>query len=239
MLSLLALVWIGGSSWAQEIVFTNLAATITNLQGRVYTNITLIKATPKGLVWRREGMGFLNYTNVNPAVLEALGVPTNWVKQANVRAATRAAAEQARAHSQTVTNGNVEVNLNNVDCERSLEGAFWGRGQNYLRVTVLVYNTDSKRKINFTTWQGTATLSDEHGNSYKAVEPRSRSPYDGQPAENASIYPGSAYGDAVCFEPPVAAAQRLFLELPATNFGGLGYVRFEIPVSRIQRNVLR
>jgi hypothetical protein len=90
----LALVWIN-SLLAQDIVFTNKTATFTNLQGRVYTNVTLVKATQDGLLWRGDSMGLIAYTNLSPALLESLGVPTNRIEQARERA-TQAAAARAK-----------------------------------------------------------------------------------------------------------------------------------------------
>jgi hypothetical protein len=88
--SVLALLAIG-SLLAQDITFTNQMATITNLEGRVYTNVTLVKANKDGLIWRGDGMGLIPYTKLNPALLESLGVPTNriWVAAFRAEWATR------------------------------------------------------------------------------------------------------------------------------------------------------
>jgi hypothetical protein len=49
-----------------------------------------------------------------------------------------------------------------------------------------------------------------------------------------SIMPVQTVADILTFEPPVAKAQYLRLELPAENFGGKGTLYFQIPRSMIQ-----
>ncbi|MGO8928196.1 MAG: hypothetical protein ACLQU3_15105 [Limisphaerales bacterium] len=57
-----SLLLLGTPLLAQDITFTNKTATFTNLEGRVYTNVTLVKATDYGLVWRdKEGMGLVRH----------------------------------------------------------------------------------------------------------------------------------------------------------------------------------
>lgn len=108
--ALLALVWINGSMMAQDIIFTNKTATFTNLEGRVYSNVTLVKANPDGLVWKGDGVGLVCYTNLSPVLLESLGIPLQRIEQARTRAAQKAAvdakqraayAAQEKAHAET------------------------------------------------------------------------------------------------------------------------------------------
>jgi hypothetical protein len=52
---------------------------------------------------------------------------------------------------------------------------------------------------------------------------------------SASVHPGKSVEDVVVFEEPVARAEYLRLELPASAFGGTGKLRFQIPKSMIER----
>jgi hypothetical protein len=82
---------------AQDITFTNKTMTFTNLEGRVYTNVTLVKANLDGIIWRGDGVGLVFYTNLSPTLLESLGIPYERVQQAKIRAEQKAkAAAQQR-----------------------------------------------------------------------------------------------------------------------------------------------
>jgi hypothetical protein len=73
------------------ITFTNRFATFTNLQGRVYDHVQLIRADANGIIYRMEdGGGFISFTNLAPATLQELGVPTNRIALAEQRALLRA-----------------------------------------------------------------------------------------------------------------------------------------------------
>jgi hypothetical protein len=94
-----------GSLLAQDIIFTNKTATFTNLEGRVYTNVTLVKANRDGLIWSGDGMGVVCYTNLSPVFLKSLGIPAERIEQARARSAQRAASNskyraQAAAQAQ-------------------------------------------------------------------------------------------------------------------------------------------
>jgi hypothetical protein len=85
---------------AGDIVFTNQTATFTNLEGRIYTKVTLLKANDYGLVWKGDGMGMVPYTNLAPAFLTSLGIGYERVQQAKTLADRQAradAAERAKA----------------------------------------------------------------------------------------------------------------------------------------------
>ena len=86
------------------ITFTNRFATITNLQGRVYAHIELVRADANGILYRVEGGGgMIWYTNLSPGVLEELGIPAERIEaleerttQAALEAQALDAAEQER-----------------------------------------------------------------------------------------------------------------------------------------------
>ena len=78
---------------AQEITFTNLTATFTNLEGRVFSNVALSKADLDGVIWHGDGSaGRICFTNLSPELLESWNIPTNRISIAAERAAKRAAA---------------------------------------------------------------------------------------------------------------------------------------------------
>ena len=54
-----------GSLLAQDITFTNKTATFTSLDGRVFTNVTLVKANDYGIVWKGDGIGLIPYTKLS------------------------------------------------------------------------------------------------------------------------------------------------------------------------------
>jgi hypothetical protein len=108
-----------------------------------------------------------------------------------------------------------------------------------------VSNLRKTKKIDFTTWRGKdfsvsrdyATVTDDNGNEYKRMDFgfKAIKKYGFQGAQNyeneASIYPQESFEDLLVFEKPVENRKWLHLELPASNFGGTGMVRFEIPAS--------
>ncbi|MCX6929397.1 MAG: hypothetical protein NT154_40210 [Verrucomicrobia bacterium] len=75
---------------AQDIIFTNRTATFTNLDGRLYTNVTLVKATADGIIWKGDGMGMVPYTKLSPEMVESFGIPQERVEQAKAKAAKKA-----------------------------------------------------------------------------------------------------------------------------------------------------
>jgi hypothetical protein len=97
-------------------------------------------------------------------------------------------------------------------------------GDNF-HIKVNISNLSRTQKIDFSTWRDNATLSDNYGNSYKAIVFSSTPTYL---HNNATIYPGQEISDILIFQSPVANWEWLHLELPASNFGGSGMIRFEI-----------
>jgi|SRR5579862_2270286 len=76
---------------SQDIILSNKTATFTNLQGRVFQAVQLIRGDWDGVIWRDGvGGGRVCYTNLNPAMLEAWGIPTNRIEIARTRAARKA-----------------------------------------------------------------------------------------------------------------------------------------------------
>ena len=106
--AVLTLVWIH-SLVAQEIVFTNRIATFTNLQGRAYTGVWLVKGDLDGVIWREAegaGGGRVSYTNLNAALLDSWGIPTNRIETAKIRAGQKAVKDaQYRAFLEKAARG--------------------------------------------------------------------------------------------------------------------------------------
>ena len=75
-----------GASLAQDITFTNRIVTFANLEGRVFTNVTLVRANENGVVWKGDGMGMVPYTNLSRSVLASFGVPTQRIAAAKAKA---------------------------------------------------------------------------------------------------------------------------------------------------------
>lgn len=142
--------------------------------------------------------------------------------------------------STTITNGSVVITRGDWRSGGLVTGVLFldnGEGLgvtplqgNYLKISVWISNTDPKMKMDFSTWRDDASLSDDCGNVYKRITSGFGQRFYMVPEDTTSIYPGSEFRDMLIFEPPVSAAKKLYLELPASNFGGWGAVRFEIPM---------
>ena len=109
-------------------------------------------------------------------------------------------------------------------------------------VTMIVTNKNANKKLDFRGWSGgmfgssgAATLKDAFDNNYKRITFGVATEIVGQ-AKNESIYPDTDATDVLVFEQPVNSNADLLLELPATAFGGTGFLRFKIPAGSIVRN---
>ena len=70
-------------------------ASFTNLQGRAYANVQLVRADADGVIWHADpSSGRVAYTNLDGALLQSWGIPTNRIELARSRA------EQNRARAQ-------------------------------------------------------------------------------------------------------------------------------------------
>ena len=73
------LAWNGRA--AMEVRFTNQVVTFTNLQGQVYKDASLLRASEDQLVFKTNDIfGTVYLTNVSPATLEMLGVPASHIQ---------------------------------------------------------------------------------------------------------------------------------------------------------------
>ncbi|MCW5553684.1 MAG: DUF308 domain-containing protein [Verrucomicrobiae bacterium] len=151
-------------------------------------------------------------------------------------------AEWSRAR--TVRQGDIRVAVNSVHIGRvnhlDVLGEIQSTREEFLTIDLAVANLSPTKKINFQTWRGAtlavggapANLADNHGNNYKRITMTPNARRNPSPDE-VSIYPQNEHRDLVVFELPVENIQWLRLELPASNFGGSGMLRFEIPMSNV------
>ena len=112
ILLLMVVGFIGVAPGQDAITFTNRLATFTNLQREVFRDVRLVRADAAGIIYREgAGGGRVCYTNLPPAFLELLGIPTNWTVDAVLPAqptgadrkefeAIKAKADQGDAHAQ-------------------------------------------------------------------------------------------------------------------------------------------
>jgi hypothetical protein len=100
-------------------------------------------------------------------------------------------------------------------------------------VVVAVLNTSETKLTSFKGWGpnaatpgGSASLTDELGNSYKPI--RFEVPFRvvGQLSGATTARPGEPVTDVLVFERPVGAARKVTLSLDASNAGGSGDIRF-------------
>ena len=105
-----------------------------------------------------------------------------------------------------------------------------------LLIGVEVRNLSATRKVDYIGWirdavARSATLTDNFGNVYRPV-PVGHVSVSG-PRPPMSIYPGKSGREVLAFEPPVAKAALLRLELSAVAFGKDDVVRLTIPAKMI------
>jgi hypothetical protein len=131
--------------------------------------------------------------------------------------------------------------LDSTDLSKPLETTNNGATteQPALLIQVRVGNPNETIKLEFKPWSKTQKsdlrLTDNFRNNYK---PRASSTallnLGGSGGGTESIKPVTSIVDTLAFEDPVNKVQFLRLELPAENFGGTGYLYFQIPRSMIQ-----
>jgi hypothetical protein len=85
---------------AQDITFTNKTATFTNLAGQVFRNVQLLRGDWDGVIWRDGASGGrICYTNLDPLLLEAWGIPTKRISIALARSEHRSVSEARYRHA--------------------------------------------------------------------------------------------------------------------------------------------
>lgn len=103
--------------------FTNRVVTFTNLEGRIFRNVALVRADLDGLVWRSGASGGrVCYTNIAPDVLLPLGIPTNRIAVARARAELKSVAD-ARRYAADVAAANAKAAADERERAEWLAGA--------------------------------------------------------------------------------------------------------------------
>ena len=145
---------------------------------------------------------------------------------------------------EVVAQGNVNVSIVSVKVGcvpyrfaiSNRSGISWSP---YQQIVVRIENTDDNKKLEYTSWSdcwnfsglgrasNVATLMDNFDNIYQPIDFSVTTKAVGQ-IKSESIYPRKSITDLLVFDPPVDTVEHLKLELPATAFGGSGYLRFQI-----------
>jgi len=110
-----------------------------------------------------------------------------------------------------------------------------------LAIHIKITSLNKTRKLSYHSWAGqrhlfdapTATLTDNHRNSYKHVGFGLGVHPLGSIERNDSIYPETPITDIIVFEKPIKNAEYLDLTLPLKNLDTDGEIRFRIPMSYI------
>ena len=135
-----------------------------------------------------------------------------------------------------IRQGSAQVRITRLVVDKvRLKSMMGGEGESKERLCQLslrITNMDARRKIDYRGWQGNsfmsdARLTDNLGNRYKGVNFGFGDEIVGQ-VKSESIYPGKSVDELLVFEAPIDAAKSLKLELPASNLGETGHIRFSI-----------
>jgi hypothetical protein len=89
---------LSAATFGEDINLTNRVATFTNLEGRLFTSVQLVRADADGIIYRMPegtGGGRVSYTNLAPGLLQSFGIPTNLIAAARARAVHRAVVDAA------------------------------------------------------------------------------------------------------------------------------------------------
>lgn len=148
--------------------------------------------------------------------------------------------------SQGVRQGDVEVRVTSVKIGPIDFKDFDNHDTEHPMATIQlsIANLGQTKKLQYRSWGASgsifptddATLTDNFDNNYNLLPSGMITPVKGQ-LERESLYPGKSVTDVLIFEPPIATAQFLKLELPAGAFGGTGKLRLKIPKSMITGSV--
>lgn len=109
-----------------------------------------------------------------------------------------------------------------------------------LKIRLSIANLGRTKKLDYESWgdldglrsSHIPKLSDNFDNEYTPLISASGLKVADQ-LTRESIYPGKSVSDVLVFEPPIATADFLRLELPADAFGGTGKLRLKIPKDMI------
>ncbi len=190
------------------------------------------------------GVGTAGYIFLRPYWGDALAAATD--KDGSTEQAAAPETEFVDAKTKSASQGDVSISVTTAVVEFVKWSDGKGEFQSKEKLLVLklrIDNASASHKIAYTGWSqgepdpppGTelATLTDEHGDSYKLITFGGERRVQGQ-VRAESIAPGKGVSDVLVFDPPAPAAQSLKLALPARNFGGTGTIGFMVPRSMIR-----
>jgi hypothetical protein len=162
------------------------------------------------------------------------------------RRKAEAEAEAARKAAE-VKHGDLQVRIAKASIGKvPLKDIFVGATKSkdaLLMVRLELLNTNPTKKVEYHTWSGRsisferdyATLKDNFGNSYRRIGFGLGTYPVGAVERFESIYPNKPVTEVLVFEVPLDTATYLDLELPATNIGSTGMIRFRIPMKSVSR----
>jgi hypothetical protein len=132
-------------------------------------------------------------------------------------------------------NNGVSVHVQYVSVDTVLLRHLGERAESNDEFLIVVFGigiSDSGRKVDYDGWASSSvSLTDNLGNSYKPINFGFGTAIDGQ-LKSATIYSDKPAQDRLVFQRPVRDADKLLLELPASNVGGSGTLRLRFDVPR-------
>lgn len=188
------------------------------------------------------GFVALGVTSIaSSGVSEAIDEANRQAHGTNQRAVNPNVANEDWASAETaVTQGDVtlaiaSVEVGQVNLVDEITSEVGVSENHLLGITITVANNAENSKKEYRTWNGEdiaftrdyAVVTDNYGNIYKRVDFGFRHKIAGA-LEVETLYPGEYVSDLLLFERPVGSFEYLELELPASNFGGSGMLRFRI-----------
>jgi hypothetical protein len=143
---------------------------------------------------------------------------------------------------QVVTLGDLQISIpsawiRNVGLRNKLTGRIYYYKGNSLCIEIKISNTNKTKRIRYSTWRDDATLKDNFGNKYTRRNLEGYTFLGGYPTVESAINinPETSVSDTLLFEEPIDRADHLLLEMPASNCGYRGMVRFKIPMQFITK----
>jgi len=143
---------------------------------------------------------------------------------------------------QVVTLGDLQISIPRaviryVTLRDKLTGSIYYYKSNSLCIEIKISNTNKTKRIRYSTWRDDATLKDNFGNKYARRDLEGYTLLGGYPTVESAINinPETSVSDILLFEEPIDRADHLLLEMPASNCGYRGMVRFKIPMQFITK----
>jgi predicted Zn finger-like uncharacterized protein len=178
------------------------------------------------------------HKNATAQVAEAKPPPANTPRP------EQAKQEWINAQDHTAVQGDVRVGITSAVVDFVQLNDITGRANSKERLLILrvrLENQSDTRKVEYQGWghttlfdlkEKTPVLKDNFGNAHHRARWQLGVTVPGQVVAK-SIRPKETLDDVLIFDRPVDKAEFLRLELPASAFGGTGWLRFQIPKEMI------